>query len=77
MNVEEIDAAIKHLEGIDDTLVEELELANSYMPAVYDLRTHISYVIQKLERRRDSLTSNTVVAPGAAATAQPAVSQPA
>jgi uncharacterized protein len=76
MNVEEIDAAIKHLEGIDDTLVEELELANSYMPAVYDLRTHISYVIQKLERRRNFLTSNVVVEPDAGATAQPAVSQP-
>jgi uncharacterized protein len=57
MEVPEIDAAIAELESLDDTLARELNVSTGYMPDVYDLRTHIQYVIGQLQKRRDLLAS--------------------
>jgi hypothetical protein len=57
MDVPEIDAAIGELEAMDETLARELTVSSTYMPSVYDLRTHIQYVAHQLERRRARLTS--------------------
>jgi hypothetical protein len=55
MQLPEIDAAIDELEGLDDKLARELTVSNAYMPSVYDLRTHVQYVIGQLQKRRTKL----------------------
>lgn len=71
MSEQEIDAEIRQLDELDDTLIKELQVSNAYMPAVYDLRTHIAYVTQKLERRRDALAASaTTAVPGTAVPTQ-------
>jgi TRAP transporter TAXI family solute receptor len=60
MEVPEIDAAIVELEGLDDKLARELTVSTAYMPSVYDLRTHVQYVIGQLQKRRDVLAAATV-----------------
>ena len=61
MQVPEIDAAIAELESLDDKLARELNVSTGYMPDVYDLRTHIQYVIGQLQKRRDLLASATPI----------------
>jgi TRAP transporter TAXI family solute receptor len=56
MEMPEIDAAIVELEGLDDTLARELTVSTTYMPSVYDLRTHVQYVIGQLQKRRQKLS---------------------
>lgn len=63
MQAPEIDAAIAELEGLDDKLARELNVSTGYMPDVYDLRTHIQYVIGQLQKRRDLLAATPVTAP--------------
>jgi TRAP transporter TAXI family solute receptor len=60
MQVPEIDAAIVELEALDEKLARELTVSNSYLPSVYDLRTHIQYVVSQLEKRRAKLTGSTL-----------------
>jgi hypothetical protein len=57
MQVGEIDAAMAELESLDDKLARELNVSTGYMPDVYDLRTHIQYVIGQLQKRRDLLAA--------------------
>ncbi len=57
MQVPEIDAAIAELESLDDKLARELTVSNTYIPSVYDLRTHIQHVIGQLQKRRARLTN--------------------
>lgn len=57
MQVPEIDTAIDELEALDDKLARELTVSNSYLPSVYDLRTHIQYVTGQLQKRRARLTA--------------------
>ncbi len=66
MQVPEIDAAIVELESLDDKLARELNVSTGYMPDVYDLRTHIQYVIGQLQKRRDVLAASASAASGAA-----------
>ncbi len=56
MLVPEIDAAIAELDGLDDKLARELTVSSGYMANVYDLRTHIQYVVGQLQKRRTRLT---------------------
>jgi TRAP transporter TAXI family solute receptor len=51
MQVAEVEAAIAELEALDEKLARELTVSNTYMPSVYDLRTHIQYVISQLQKR--------------------------
>lgn len=80
MHALEIDAAIAELEGLDDKLTRELKVSTGYMPDVYELRTHIKYVIGKLEKRRDLLASAGSAAAAEtgeiAATAEPLAVEP-
>jgi len=69
MQLIEIDAAIAELDELDDKLVRELTVSNSYMPSVYDLRTHIQYVVGQIEKRKARLSSATSGAAGALAVA--------
>lgn len=55
MSVPEIDAEIRNLDQLDARLGRELTLGNSYMPDVYELRGHVQFVAQRLERRRQQL----------------------
>jgi TRAP-type uncharacterized transport system substrate-binding protein len=55
MPIPEIDGAIAELDALDDKLVRELTVSNTYMPNVYDLRTHIHYVAEQLQKRRNKL----------------------
>ena len=55
MQLAEIDAAIAELESLDEKLSRELTVSNSYMPSVYDLRTHIQYVAGQVEKRKAKL----------------------
>ena len=48
----EIEAAVAELENVDQKIAHELTVANAYMPYVYDLRTHIRYVIEQAEKRK-------------------------
>ena len=52
MDVTEIDAAIAELEQIDAVLAHEISVSSAYMPNLFELRTHIDYVIQQLQKRR-------------------------
>ena len=61
MNLDEVNASIAELEQLDDKLVRELALPNSYLPDLYTLRTNVGYVIARLQKRAASL------APAAAA----------
>ncbi len=71
MQAPEIDAAIAELEGLDDKLARELNVSTGYMADVYDLRTHIQYVIGQLQKRRDLLAAATPdTAPETAKTAE-------
>ena len=66
MQIPEIDAAIAELEGLDDRLVRELTVSPGYMSNVYELRTHIQYVVGQLQKRRARLTGEpalTIAAP--------------
>ena len=73
MQAPEIDAAIAELEGLDDKLARELNVSTGYMPDVYDLRTHIQYVIGQLQKRRALLTADAAeTSPEAAPAAAPA-----
>jgi TRAP transporter TAXI family solute receptor len=55
MQVSEINEAIAELEGLDEKLASELTVSKEYMPSVYDLRTHVQYVIGQLQKRRQKL----------------------
>ena len=69
MTLAEIDAAIAELEDLDEKLARELTVSSSYMPNVYDLRTHIQYVAGQVEKRKAKLVSLTAAAaPGATPT---------
>jgi uncharacterized protein len=57
MQVQEIDAAIAELEGLDDKLARDLSVSAGYMSNVYDLRTHIQYVAGQLQKQRTRLTA--------------------
>lgn len=52
MNLEQIDAELRHLEEIERTITDELTVTNSYMPQVYELRQHIDFVAGKLKERQ-------------------------
>jgi hypothetical protein len=60
MDVSEINEAIAELERIDGILRQELMVSNEYMPNLYALRTHIDYVIRRLQNRQ---SGKPVVAP--------------
>lgn len=73
MQVSEIDAAIAELEGLDDILARELTVSSAYMANVYELRTHIQYVVAQLQKRRARLTAGpppAVPGPGLALTGE-------
>ena len=55
MGLQEVGAASAELVQIDARLMHELSLPNSYMPGLYDLRTHIDYVNRRLQERRTAL----------------------
>ena len=55
MQPDEIEVALAELEELDEKIAHELTLSNAYMPNVYDLRTHIQYVIGKVEKRKARL----------------------
>jgi len=50
------EAAIAELERVDRKVANELTVSNAYMPNVYDLRTHIQYIIEQVEKRKARLT---------------------
>lgn len=59
MQLPEIEATIAELEDLDAKLAHELTVSNSYLPNVYDLRTHIQHVIGQVEKRRARLVAQT------------------
>lgn len=63
MQLAEIDAAIAELEEVDQKITHELTVSNSYMPNVYDLRTHVQYVIGQIEKRKVRLMDTPIRAP--------------
>jgi hypothetical protein len=69
MQLSEVDAVIAELEGLDDILARELTVSSAYMANVYELRTHIQYVVAQLQKRRARLTAgppSAVAGPGLA-----------
>lgn len=56
MQLSEIEAAVAELESVDRKVANELTVSNAYMPNVYDLRTHIQYIIEQVEKRKARLT---------------------
>ena len=52
MDATEIDVAIAELEQIDAMFTHEISVSSEYMPNLFELRTHIDYVIQQLQKRR-------------------------
>lgn len=65
MQLTEIDAAVAELEDVDQRITHELDLSNSYMPNVYELRTHIQYVIGRIEKRKTRLMEAAIHETGA------------
>jgi TRAP transporter TAXI family solute receptor len=52
MGLEEIDVELQNMAEIERTVGEELIVTTSYMPQVYQLRQHIEYVMEKLNKRK-------------------------
>jgi hypothetical protein len=42
---------------LDDKLARDLSVSAGYMSNVYDLRTHIQYVVGQLQKQRTRLTA--------------------
>ncbi|MBK8048466.1 MAG: TAXI family TRAP transporter solute-binding subunit [Anaerolineales bacterium] len=55
MTLGEVEQEIVQLDELDDVIARELTVSSAYMPAVYDLRTHITYVAGQLEKRKQRL----------------------
>ena len=55
MSLGEIDAELQQLDDIEHRIADELTVTNSYMPQVYELRQHIEFVADKLQKRRLAL----------------------
>jgi len=56
MNVVEIDRELDRIDDLDTRLMRELQVANQFMPQVFDLRSHLDLLDIKLRKRRDKLT---------------------
>lgn len=52
MDLEQIDSELRHLDEIERTIADEVDVTNSYMPQVYELRQHIDFVAGKLKERK-------------------------
>lgn len=52
MQIEDIDRELLRIDEMDEMLAKELQLANQFMPEVYDLRGHLNLLEVKLRRRR-------------------------
>jgi TRAP-type uncharacterized transport system substrate-binding protein len=60
-NVEQIDAALDQLAGLDADLARRVRVSVSYLPEVYQLRVHVRYIVDDLIRRREQLVAGQVV----------------
>jgi len=55
MDLEEIDGELHELDEIERKITDELTVTNSNMPQVYELRQHIEFVADKLQKRKLAL----------------------
>jgi TRAP transporter TAXI family solute receptor len=67
MTLDEIDAALQELDELDHRIGDELIVTNTVMPQVYELRQHIDFVVEKLNKRREALIRQTQAQPSPAA----------
>lgn len=54
----EIDDEIHKLADLDRKLGVELSVSNAYLPSVYELRTHVQFVSDRLQKRKQQLIEN-------------------
>lgn len=52
MTLFEVDSEIQNLDRLDDKLAKDLDVSETYWPAVYELRGHIAYVTRRLEKHK-------------------------
>lgn len=55
MSIADIDRELARIDEVQDLLGEQLQVANQFMPEVYDLRGHFDFLEVKLLRRRARL----------------------
>jgi TRAP-type uncharacterized transport system substrate-binding protein len=60
-SVEQIDAALGQLAGLDAELARRVRVSVSYLPEVYQLRVHVRYIVDDLIRRREQLVAGQAV----------------
>jgi TRAP-type uncharacterized transport system substrate-binding protein len=61
MDLAEIEAELRHLELLDERIGDELVVTNTFMPQVYELRQHMAFVVEKLQKRKQALLDKEAV----------------
>lgn len=71
MSLEEIAAELRNLDALDERIGDELVVTTTFMPQVYELRQHIAFVVDKLQKRRLALQNQPMQAAATAVAATP------